>query len=253
MELTTTSLLDLLPQAAITINRNGQIMGCNQLSLKLLGSPGVEYTRSINVLNFPSLIQAGISELIQEALQEGKSLTAEKTYRSVWGKDLVVQLTCTPIPGNPSPDEEAMILFMNDVTLERKLNQDLTIANKSKTQFLANMSHEVRTPLNGVIGFLSLLERHVQDAEAREFVDAAKSSAKSLLRLINEVLDVAKIEAGTLIVEKKPYHVRPLVDTVLEQSKPMLLENPISVHVFVPGPLLWTGPRRLCLPVHGIV
>jgi signal transduction histidine kinase len=237
MELTTTSLLEILPQAAITVSGDGRIVNCNQQALDLLGSPGFEFIRTINVLRFPALVKSGLSEMVRLALHEKKSVQAEKTFQSSWGKELILKFTCTPIPGIESPEDECLFIFLQDLTEERNLTMELTAANKSKTQFLANMSHEVRTPLNGVIGFLSLLERHVQDSEAREFVDAAKSSAKSLLRLINEVLDVAKIEAGTLVVDKKPFHVRPLVDSVLEQVKPLLNEHPISLNVHVPNDL----------------
>lgn len=230
-------MLDLYPHATVTINRQGQIVHCNQKILDLLGSPGLEYTRNINILSFPSLVQAGISEVVRQSLEQGTTLSAEKPYRSIWGKDLWVRIHCAPIPDAESPEDEVLVVFVQDITEDRKLNLELAAANKAKTQFLANMSHEVRTPLNGVIGFLSLLERHVQDAESKEFVDAAKTSAKSLLRLINEVLDVAKIEAGTLAVEKKPFHVRPLVDSILEQIKPLLLDHPLHLQIDITGDL----------------
>lgn len=231
MEISTLPMLELFPFAAVTINRLGQILHCNTAVLELLGSPGMEYTRSINMLSFPSLVQAGVSDLIRASLEEKIPKKIEIPYRSIWGRDLFLRVHCSPIPNSNSPEEEAMMIFVQDITEDRKLNLELAAANKAKTQFLANMSHEVRTPLNGVIGFLSLLERHVQDAESKEFVDAAKSSAKSLLRLINEVLDVAKIEAGTLVVEKKPFHVKPLVDSILEQVKPMLLDHPLHLQI----------------------
>lgn len=237
MELTTLSMLELLPYAAVTINRQGQILHCNQAILDLLGSPGIEYTRSINMLSFPSLVQAGVADIIRSCFEDQQSKKVEIPYRSIWGRDLYLRVHCSPISHTESLEEEAMMIFVQDITDDRKLNLELAAANKAKTQFLANMSHEVRTPLNGVIGFLSLLERHVQDSESKEFVDAAKSSAKSLLRLINEVLDVAKIEAGTLVVEKKPFHVKPLVDSILDQIKPMLLDHPLHLQIDAPTDL----------------
>lgn len=237
MEQSTLTFLELVPQAVISIDSRGQILNCNQRTLKLLGSPGVEYTRSINVLSFPALVQSGFSEICRSALEQNKEVSAEISYRSIWGKDLLVKIHCSPVPEANAPDEERMLVFLEDVTEERKANLELAAANKAKTQFLANMSHEVRTPLNGVIGFLSLLERHVHDPEAREFVDAAKSSAKSLLRLINEVLDVAKIEAGTLVVDKKAFRVKPMVDSILEQIQPLLLEHPLQLIVNIDNDL----------------
>ena len=240
MEQTTATFLDVLPLAALSIDRQGRIIHCNQRMLELLGSPGLEFTQAINVLNFPSLVQNGLSEIFRNALNQTSNIQVERTYRSIWGKNLVVRMTCTPYP-NLSPDDEALLIFIQDITADRQANLELTLANRAKTQFLANMSHEVRTPLNGVIGFLSLLERYVQEPEAREFVDAARSSAKSLLRLINEVLDVAKIEAGSLVIEKKPFQLRPVVNAVLEQVRLLLLEQPLSLQVDVPADLQVLG------------
>lgn len=74
-------------------------------------------------------------------------------------------------------------------------------ANKAKSQFLASMSHEIRTPMNGVIGMLQLLKKEPLNDTQESYVQAAKSSADSLLSLINDILDVSKIEAGKLDIE----------------------------------------------------
>jgi len=81
-------------------------------------------------------------------------------------------------------------------------------ASQAKGRFLANMSHEIRTPLNGVIGISRLLEGMPVPAEAQEMVRMIRTSGDALLRVINDVLDFSKVEAGKLDLEVKPFHLR---------------------------------------------
>jgi signal transduction histidine kinase/ActR/RegA family two-component response regulator len=85
-------------------------------------------------------------------------------------------------------------------------------ANKSKSVFLANMSHEIRTPLNGLLGFLDLLSGTELTDEQKEFLKDAKISAQSLLFLINDILDISKIEAGKVDIEYKTFNPADIVE-----------------------------------------
>ena len=88
-------------------------------------------------------------------------------------------------------------------------------ASAAKSQFLANMSHEIRTPMNGVLGMLELLGDATENAKQRHYVETARTSAEALLHIINEVLDLSKIEAGQLMVERVVFSPRTVVDEVI--------------------------------------
>jgi Amt family ammonium transporter len=89
-------------------------------------------------------------------------------------------------------------------------------ANRAKSEFLANMSHEIRTPLNGAMGMLELLSTTELDARQQRFVHLARSSADTLLGLINQILDFSKIEAGKVELEKVGFRLHPLVEDLAE-------------------------------------
>jgi PAS domain S-box-containing protein len=77
-------------------------------------------------------------------------------------------------------------------------------ANQAKSEFLANMSHEIRTPLNAVIGFSELLSTYLMDSKAKSYLAAIQTAGKALLTLINDILDLSKIEAGRLEIQPEP-------------------------------------------------
>ena len=108
-------------------------------------------------------------------------------------------------------------IFIEKLTNFRQLKEAKEEAEKSdrmKTTFLSNMSHEIRTPLNGIIGFSELLMGEVMDPEQKEYIGIINKSAHRLLYTINDVMDVAKIEAGRVNILKEKFDLVPIVEDV---------------------------------------
>lgn len=121
-------------------------------------------------------------------------------------------------------DEESGLLYAigNDINERKMLERELTEAkvkaeeaNRAKSQFIANMSHEIRTPMNAILGFADMLKDLVDDDIEEEYVENIRKSGKNLLLLINDILDLSKIEAGKKELLNRPVNIERVVDEVL--------------------------------------
>ncbi len=102
-------------------------------------------------------------------------------------------------------------------------------ATRAKSDFLASMSHEIRTPMNGIIGTASLLNDTKLTAEQREYLRIVQTSGDALLALLNDILDLSKIEAGKLDLEPMPFDLREICENIAELLAPTALEKGIDL------------------------
>ncbi len=115
------------------------------------------------------------------------------------------------------------IMLMDEMV---KSKEEAEIANQSKTVFLANMSHEIRTPLNAIQGFSQLLESLITDDKQRYYIDSIKSSGKTLLNLLNDILDLSKIESKKLEIHWEAVNI---IELLLD------IKNTCSIHAVKKG------------------
>jgi PAS domain S-box-containing protein len=145
------------------------------------------------------------------------------TYRRLLdddgGKAVFIEADCALVrKADGEPD--GIIVSARDVTervsLEKQLDRARRLAENAaaaKSQFLANMSHEIRTPMNGVLGFAQLLQQGELEGEQRRHVDLIAESGEVMMRLLNDILDISKIEAGQMAVVEEPVRVHDLLES----------------------------------------
>ncbi len=134
--------------------------------------------------------------------------------------------------------ETAILCSWRDISLQKKTEQILIkakqaadSANQSKSAFLATMSHEIRTPIHGVIGMVQLLEETGLDARQKAYVETIRSSGEALLFIINEILDLSKIEAGEMRIEHEILNVPDLMNSVFHLLQPRAKDKGLEMQM----------------------
>jgi PAS domain S-box-containing protein len=116
-----------------------------------------------------------------------------------------------------------------EIAERRRAEAEADGANRAKSDFLSRMSHELRTPLNAILGFAQLLEVDVRNPEQRESVELILKGGRHLLALINEVLDIARIEAGTLSISLEPVLASEVVNGALDLVRPQAAARAVQL------------------------
>jgi signal transduction histidine kinase/BarA-like signal transduction histidine kinase len=132
---------------------------------------------------------------------------------------------------------------------------EATHASRAKSAFLATMSHEIRTPLNGVLGMAQAMERDELIPAQRERLAVVRSSGESLLTLLNDVLDLSKIEAGKLTLETIPFDPAELIDAIVRQNQALASHKDLVIHADTAGlDRIYDGdPNRIRQIVQNLV
>lgn len=156
-----------------------------------------------------------------------------------------------------------ILVVTREITTTKRIIRELDLARQkaqaaslAKSSFLANMSHEVRTPMNGVLGMLQLLKMTPLDDEQLGYIETASASGKSLLAIINDILDYSKIEAGKLQINPENFHPREILEQVgisfTGEIDPARVELVIAIAEEIPE-ILFADPQRLRQILYNVI
>jgi PAS domain S-box-containing protein len=203
--------------------------------LDLLGNDGKLVKPSGTSVALPSIVRLGKTE------HSIRNLETSLMHRD--GHSIPVLISGS-VMRDGSGETQGIVCVAHDITQRKQVEEELRVAkeaaeqaNQAKSSFLANMSHELRTPLNAILGYSEMLKEDAEDMGQEDFVpDLQKihSAGKHLLGLINDVLDLSKIEAGKMELFLEPIEVRQIVDDVASTVLPLMEKNANTLEVVCP-------------------
>ncbi len=211
------SLIEASLDPLVTINTKGKIMDVNGAMAKITGKKREE------------LIGTDFKNYFTDPKK------ARNVYQEVFAKGFVANYPLTIIDGeltdvlfngsvykDSSGNILGAVVVARDITEQKNIEKELMEAKifaedamKSKQQFLSTMSHEIRTPMNAIIGFTKVMSKTHMTAKQREYIEAMKISGDTLIVLINDILDLAKVDAGKMTFEQIPFKIASSISAIL--------------------------------------
>ncbi|MDP1622645.1 MAG: ATP-binding protein [Bacteroidales bacterium] len=248
------SLIEASLDPLVTINTEGKITDMNEASETITGLTRQELTGTDFFDYFTE--QQLAREVYQEVFAKGSVADSPLTLRHKGGK-----LTDVLFNGSVYKDDLGQVLGVvivaRDVTAQKRIETELKEATilaklatgiaeeaqikaedsariavnavKAKQQFLSNMSHEIRTPMNAIIGFTKVLMKTDMSSRQREYLTAIKLSGDALIVLINDILDLAKVDAGKMIFEQTPFKMAQSISAMLHLFATKIQEKNLAL------------------------
>ena len=248
----TRSIIDAAHDAYIAMDGNNLIVDWNRQAEAIFGWSREEALgRSLAETLIPHQYREAHHRGMRHFLATGEGPVLNKAFEITAlhrdGHEFPIELSISPLRWS---DSYIFSSFLRDITVRKQDIEELQRAkiaaeeaNHAKTQFLANMSHEIRTPMNGVLGPIGLLLDSNLTAQQRVFTEIARSSAELLLGIINDILDLSKIEVGKLDIEPIPFDLLLAVEETAglmvskaeEKDIDLIVRYPIAVPRYIVG------------------
>lgn len=254
-------ILNSISESLIVVDERGQFTRYNTAAQRIIGSKlksisSDEDARDFGFFDVNSLQQLGLMEMPFAKALRGEQVDDLEilVHNELHPEGIYISISSRYLSDIDGSIRGALVVF-RDISRRKATEQEWLRARESaletarkKSDFLAAMSHEIRTPMNGVIGMTTLLAETSLNNEQKDYVGTIQRSAGALLRLINDILDHSKIEAGKIQMHVRPFDLRFLCEDVLELFHPTVREKNIGLEVSFLGRDEWNyvgDPERL--------
>lgn len=231
------SLIEASLDPLVTINAQGKITDVNQAAERVTGSSRERLIGSDFSEYFTDLQKQQRS--YQQVFSAGQITDYPLVMRHVSGRFTEV-LCNASVYYNDSGEVEGILVAARDVTRQKQIESELVqakilaeSANKAKSEFLANMSHEIRTPMNAIIGLSHLALNKDISPEIRDYLEKIYSSSNSLLSILNDILDLSKLEAGRLTIDYSPFELDGVLDAIRNLFTDRAEQKPLDLIIDV--------------------
>jgi len=240
-------MLNAYPMMCILRDDQGNIIDCNQAALNMIGVPNKSDFCANFYSFFPEFQPDGTRsvdtmKVIMEALSEKDTYSLERTFRTPAGEIIPVDTKIVRIPWKNThyylsfsrdlrevkANEQKVLEIAKRERKAKRQKEAAQAANEAKSQFLANMSHEIRTPMNAILGISELLLHGNLNERQLLYVGDIKKSAMALLNIINDILDVSKLQTGKLNLVPVHYDFHEFINDISSTMRFLIKDKNID-------------------------
>jgi len=228
-----TTLFDSIPDFIFVKDLNLCYVQCNKSYLAHLGFSREDIIGKNDIDGFkedPVLVEENWWVWDRKVINEGQTFTIEEHIPGANGTNPLYETVKTPLVLDGKVI--GLLGISHDITQRKEMEEAALAASRSKSAFLATMSHEIRTPMNSIIGFSDLAMDGEASVKTREYLAKIQSNAQWLLYIINDILDISKIEYGKMELEHIPFDMHELFESCRTLIMPQAVEKGIMLHFY---------------------